>query len=255
MDTAPKREDFGVEDTQAQQQALTEDDVIREHRNFVEAQATKLHKQLRLRVDREDLIAYGMVGLIQAWRRYDPSSDAGFISFAFHRVRGAMLDGCRKEGWAPRDRKNANASVNTYQRANSYMEAQHEHNLQLPSSGSFSESVDRVTELVGDVFTIFFIDQADLDTLPAEEGNAQFDAMARDDIQRRLLAAIEQLDESEQRIIKGNHFYEESLTDIADDLGISTSWCSRIHSRALKKLREILMTQDPDTFSDMARGL
>lgn len=249
MDVAIKRESFGVKDTQVQPQALTEEEVIHEYRHFVEAQASKLHRQLRLRVEREDLIAYGMVGLLQAWRRYDPSSAAAFTSFAFHRVRGAMIDGCRKEGWAPRERKATKPKA--IAAANDYMEAQREANQSLPASGSLTESIERVASTVGDVLTIFFLEHSELAQLDVTEDSPQHEALAREDVQKRLLAAIAQLDESEQRVIKRHHFYEDSLTEIAQTLGVSTSWCSRIHARALKKLRDVLLTQDADTFGDL----
>ena len=81
---------------------MNENELIEAHRGFVEGLAHKLKRQLKIRVDVEDLIAYGYEGLLQAWRRYDTNAKASFTSFAYYRVRGAMYDGCRKEGWIPR---------------------------------------------------------------------------------------------------------------------------------------------------------
>ena len=56
----------------------------------------------------------------------------------------------------------------------------------------------------------------------------------------KLEEAIKTLDENEQILIKRHHYYDEPLTIIALDLGLSLSWCSRMHTRAIEKLRDYL---------------
>ena len=230
-----------MEQTPVQSPALSEEDVIREHRSFVESQATQLMRQLHIRIDHEDLVAYGMMGLIQAWRRYDAANAASFVSFAFYRVRGAMIDGCRKEGWIPRERRAAGKTqpplpLKAYKAANDHLEACHEAQLDEPPTTSMAQSVDRLTDMVGDALMIYFLEVPELATLMTSPPN-QLDDSERSQEYDRLHEAIKTLDESEQAVIKRCHFAEESLTEVARSLGVSTSWCSRIHARALKKLR------------------
>lgn len=216
---------------------MTETELIEAHQGFVEGLAHKLKRQLKIRVELDDLMAYGFEGLIQAWRRYDQQSQASFKSFAYYRVRGAMLDGCRKEGWMPRRRKE---KVRQIEAINDYQESRHEATHDAPVAKTLSDSISRVTDAVGNAMTILFIESEEMETKLVGEAT-QSEALELKDDQKRIAQALEQLEENERTIITRYHFREDSLTDIAKDLNLSTSWCSRIHSRALAKMREHLV--------------
>ncbi|WP_169703288.1 sigma-70 family RNA polymerase sigma factor [Candidatus Kuenenia stuttgartiensis] len=53
-------------------------------------------------VDKEDLIEYGVIGLLEASERFDPCMDTKFGTFAVSRIRGAILDHLRAQDWLPR---------------------------------------------------------------------------------------------------------------------------------------------------------
>lgn len=222
---------------------MNENELIEAHRGFVEGLAHKLKRQLKIRVDVEDLIAYGYEGLLQAWRRYDADAKASFTSFAYYRVRGAMYDGCRKEGWIPRKQARKARQVEAI---NNHQEQRHEANAQTPVAKTLSDSIDRVSGAVGDALTIIFIQAHEMETKlvgdATQEENLELDAD-----RQRIVEALEQLEENERTIITRHHFREHSLTEIARDLNLSTSWCSRIHTRALGKMREFLLEQALDT--------
>ena len=214
----------------------TETQVIETHRGYVEGLAHKLKRQLKIRVEVDDLMAYGFEGLLQAWRRYDPESKASFTSFAYYRVRGSMLDGCRKEGWAPRKRE---SKAKKMQALNANLEHAHATNHDKPPAKTLSQSIDRVADTVGSALTILFIEQDEMASMvvtqPEQEKNLELLGK-----RRRLTDAMDKLEEKERTIIARHHFQEHSLTDIARDLNLSTSWCSRIHARALLKMRDAL---------------
>lgn len=215
---------------------MTETQVVETYKGFVEGLAYKLKKQLRIRVELDDLMAYGYEGLLQAWRRYDPESKAAFTSFAYYRVRGSMLDGCRKEGWAPRKRA---PKAKTMQAVNTSLEHAHATNHDKPAAKTLAQSIDRVADTVGSTLTILFIEQEEMATLVVTEPTQEKDLELQGK-RRRLADAMEQLEEKERTIITRHHFQEVSLTEIARDLNLSTSWCSRIHARALLKMRDVL---------------
>ncbi len=64
----------------------------------------RIHRSVPVRVDLEDLIAYGELGLAQAARDFDPSRDCRFVTFAYYRVQGAIYDGLAKMTWTSRSR-------------------------------------------------------------------------------------------------------------------------------------------------------
>ena len=141
---------------------MTEDEVMREYNDLVEGIATKLMRTLKIRVERDDLIAYGRMGLLQAHRRYDPSSRAAFSSYAYYRIRGSMYDGCRKEGWATRERR---TKAKTLQKVNAHLESNHASRMADPQARTLSEATDRVSAMVGDVLTLIMVSQSDLEDI------------------------------------------------------------------------------------------
>ena len=80
----------------------TADDLIARSAPQVKRIAYHLLARLPASVQVDDLIQAGMLGLLEATRRYDPAQGASFATFAEPRIRGAMLDEIRKGDWAPR---------------------------------------------------------------------------------------------------------------------------------------------------------
>src|SRR3954469_17726250 len=78
------------------------DQLIQQHLSLVQSVARKLKKQITARVEFDDLVGYGSKGLIEAAERFDPSHGVTFTTFAYYRIRGAMLDGVRTMGWYSR---------------------------------------------------------------------------------------------------------------------------------------------------------
>ncbi|MBI2478327.1 MAG: sigma-70 family RNA polymerase sigma factor, partial [Planctomycetia bacterium] len=78
--------------------------LIEEGQALVHSLATKIARNLPMRVDLDDLIAYGQVGLAEAARQFDPSRGTQFTTFAYYRIRGAIYDGVSKMSWTSRAR-------------------------------------------------------------------------------------------------------------------------------------------------------
>ena len=97
------------------------DRLIQQHLGLVQSLARKLRKQITARIEFDDLVGYGSKGLIEAAERFDPSHGASFTTFAYYRVRGAMLDGLRTMGWYSRADY---ARYRAEERANQYLQNQ-----------------------------------------------------------------------------------------------------------------------------------
>ena len=174
-----------------------------------------------------------------------PSSRAAsFSSFAYYRIQGAMYDGCRKEGWAPRER--TGPRVRALATINAQLSSHHEAQEHAPEARTLSESLDRASQMVGDVLTILYIDGADMEAAVGQQRPTQHRAIEQTQQNERLAGALSQLDETEQTLIRRHHFFDEPLSSIAHELGLSPSWCSRIHARALTKLRDVLIASGLD---------
>ncbi len=217
------------------------EDVVARYSGYVQGLATKLHRQLKLKIELQDLVAYGNIGLIEAWSRYDRHQDATFTTFSYSRIRGAMLDGCRKEGWISRDRsKEAKAT----RILNSYMESNREANAAAPEARTFAEALSRVEHTVSNAVTVLLVEEIELEQLQSDAALDPLASLERSDLERRLHSAILALEDNERSIVIRHHFRDESLTQIGEDMNLSTSWVSRIHSRALNKIRLTFEQQD-----------
>ena len=85
-----------------QREAETRESRILSYHSFVCIIATRLKSRLPPNVQREDLIASGMIGLIEAYDRFDDEKGIPFSTYAELRVRGAMIDMLRRQDWVPR---------------------------------------------------------------------------------------------------------------------------------------------------------
>jgi RNA polymerase sigma factor FliA len=226
------------------------DEVVERYGAFVHGLARKLHQQLKLRIELRDLIAYGNIGLLEAWGRFDPNSRATFTSFAYHRIRGAMIDGCRTEGWIGRDRSKEAKGARAL---NNFMASHQDANQDVPAPRTFSDALSRVEQIVSSAVTILLVEDAELDAIQSQSSTDPLAALEQKDTMERLQHAIGQLEGNERDIIIRHHFGEESLTQIGLDMNLSTSWVSRIHSRALEKLRATLQNEEPRPPLDTVR--
>ena len=77
--------------------------ILLEHLPIVRFLARRIHERLPQHVDIEDLVSAGVVGLMDAFTKFDPRKQVQFRSYAQFRIRGAILDSLRTLDWSPRD--------------------------------------------------------------------------------------------------------------------------------------------------------
>src|SRR5450631_4309409 len=79
------------------------DQIVLDHLSLVKAIAIRVHENLPVHVDLDDLIHAGVLGLFDAVTKYDGTKNVAFHSYAKHRIKGAILDSLRQSDWASRD--------------------------------------------------------------------------------------------------------------------------------------------------------
>src|SRR5262247_3660790 len=92
--------------------------VITQYTPYVRSIAGKIKKTIAKEIEFDDLVEYGMIGLLEAADRYDPKHGANFMTFAYYRIRGAIYDGLRGMGWMSRSEY---AKARFEERANEYL--------------------------------------------------------------------------------------------------------------------------------------
>jgi RNA polymerase sigma factor for flagellar operon FliA len=184
---------------------------------MVHGLAHRLRRELSLRSEIDDLVAFGFGGLLEAERRFDPARGVRFRTFAYYRVRGAMLDGVRKMAHLPR---------------RAHERHQYEDEVELTAA---PRSLDTAFLRISGSLTTGSVLQGELVDTSPEAALLKHESIAR------LLAALPRLSARHRTVVRAHYFEGRSLDDVARELGVSKSWASRLHTQALRRLREALV--------------
>ncbi len=219
--------------------------VVERYAPLVKRIAHHLLLRMPASVQIDDLIQSGMIGLLEAAKKYDVSKGASFETYAGIRIRGSMLDEVRKGDWAPRSvhrksRKVAEAikaiEARTGQDAKD-QDIANELDIDLnayyailqDASGSRLFSFDDIME--GDDSAI---------ELAAGELPGPCDGLQRSTFKAHLATAIDGLPDREKLVLALYYDEELNLKEIGEVIGVSESRVSQIHSQAAMRLRSRL---------------
>ncbi len=223
--------------------AAHRDRLIEEHLHLVHSIAAKLRGQLGKTMEPGDLVAYGTQGLIEAAKRYDPKQGATFSTFAYYRIRGAMFDGMRTMGWYSRSDY---ARLRAQERATQYLAAAAEHEAaQRAAVGESAgadkaETLESIAELLSGVATIHITSLEAARDEPDDRFRAPDQAMLDAEGGERVRAALAALPVKERQLLELYYWSDRNLEAAGKQMGLSKSWASRLHARAVQHLREIL---------------
>lgn len=209
-------------------------------------------------VDEDDLIGYGVFGLLDALERFDPVRGVKFETYATLRIRGAIIDGLRTMDWVPHS---ARQKIKRIQDAFAEVEARHGRPASNEEVAVLLQMDLRDLEAAlhqGQMLTLTSLDEMAV----GEEGEvytprAQLtDPIAQEafqevelDEQKKILAdAVEKLPEKEKLVVA--LYYQEDLTlkEIAAIMKLSESRISQLHSQAILRLRGRLSRQKKNLF-------
>ena len=209
--------------------------LILEYAGLVKIVAGRLGMYLGYTVEYDDLVGYGIFGLIDAIDKFELSKGVKFETYASLRIRGAIIDQIRKMDWIPRTIRQKQKKIETAMQAE-YLEVTVEEVEQMISQANLSSliSLDEYLEQGSDVYT-------------EPSGRPRFDqpeqVVDRQETKRILAEAIDKLTEKEQKVIALYYFEELTLKEISNVLEVSESRVSQLHTKALKKMKERLGDQ------------
>ncbi len=212
---------------------------------LVDIIARQVGRTLGRGIELDDLIGYGREGLLDAARRFDASRGVPFRAYANYRVRGAIIDGVRAMSRLPRrthERLTALAS------ANAFSEGAAEDKLAPSPPGEKPQHAERGLEdhLAG-MATAMALGLV-ASSARGEEGEHIGVSAGSDPeqavVEAQLLAvvrrAIEDLPPEEATLVRRHYLEGERFDHVAAELGLSKSWASRLHTRAITRLTKRL---------------
>jgi len=198
-------------------------------------------------VEMDDLIGWGVLGLLNAIDRYDHKQDIKFTTYASIRVRGAIIDQIRTMDWAPR-------SLRAMARKMGEARDKLRHELgREPAAGAIAEvlgtTIDHVEDTLAQLQTAQVLSLQDY--IPAEDSGdprlldvtcdprakAPDFAMSERERQDRIVQAINALPDQQQKVLHLYYYEELTLKEIGAVLDVSESRICQVHSAAMKALR------------------
>lgn len=221
--------------------------LIIEYAPLVKYIAGRLSIHIGYRIEYEDLISYGIFGLIDAIDKFDCSKGVKFETYASLRIRGAIIDSIRKMDWVPRTLRQKNKQLEQAMK-----ELEMEYGRE-PTEAELAEklmvSVHEARELIkkSSVLSLVSLDdylnQNHEDSILSSK-NAQIDTPEsqydKKEIKNMLVDAIDKLSEREKKVVTLYYFEDLTLKEISRIMEVSESRISQIHSKAVLRLKSKL---------------
>ena len=209
--------------------------------DIVDRIANQTVRSLGSYVDKDELLAYGREGLLEAARRFDPSRGVPFRAYVNYRIRGAIYDGIRQASSLSR---RMHEKLRALEAARQTSEGEAEFAFARPTESdatveaAFDDHLSTLATAVGMGFATEVARSAAGEPI-APEPNAE-EAFAQAELLSVVSAAISELFDDEREIVRRYYFEGQRMDDIAAALSMHKSWASRIHTRALARLTKRL---------------
>jgi RNA polymerase sigma factor for flagellar operon FliA len=213
--------------------------------DLVEAIARRVLRELGGGAELAELVSYGREGLLEAARRFDPTRGVPFRGYASFRVRGAIIDGVRRSARLPR---RAHERLNGLAAALRTSEGAYEDVAGSRAPGATPADAERALEehlaamatavAVGLLTHTGFGDEGE--RIPVAAGEDAETAFGRAELLASVKKAIAELPPEEEALVRRHYLEGERFDHVAAELGLSKSWASRLHTRAIKRLTEKL---------------
>lgn len=202
-------------------------------------------------VEFEDLVSYGILGLIDAIEKYDPKMGSKFKTYATLRIKGAIYDELRLLDWIPRSvRQKAKEIEEAYTTLEKKLgrpatdeevaeamniSTKELNQLTLEISGTSVISLDDVRYIGANSDEVSVLDTVESHVVPGPDARLE-----REEMKRLLVEAINKLPQREREVIALYYYEELTLKEIGEVLGVTESRVSQLHTKAIMRLRGYL---------------
>ena len=217
--------------------------LILEYANVVNLVAGRLSMYLGYTVEYDDLVGYGIFGLIDAIDKFDMTKNVKFETYASLRIRGSILDQIRKMDWIPRTlrqkQKQMDAAAAKLEAENGRPATPDEIAGELGISRDEYDEWKTEAEFTNLVSLDDYLEQGSEGRM--ESFGTKFQqpeaAVQKQELKEMLVEALKTLTEKEQKVITLYYYEELTLKEISQILSVSESRVSQLHTKALQKIK------------------
>jgi RNA polymerase sigma factor for flagellar operon FliA len=222
--------------------------LLMEHLPTVRYLARRIHERLPQHVELDDLVSAGVVGLIDAFSKFDHTKKVQFKSYAQFRIRGAILDSLRTLDWSPRELRRKGRAVEEAIRSVTQRvgRAPSEQEIAREMELSLAEYQLLLGDLKGLEIGSLHIERSEdsgdeeLAYIPGSPEDDPLFRCLKGEMKQRLADAIDELPEKERMVLTLYYYEELTMKEIGLTLGVVESRVSQIHSSAVLRLRAAL---------------
>ncbi len=221
--------------------------LIIEYANLVNLVAGRMGMYLGYTVEYDDLVGYGIFGLIDAIDKFDLTKNVKFETYASLRIRGSILDQIRKMDWVPRTLRQRQKQIQSTAAKIEEKEGRPATDAEIAKQLNVSEE-----EYNGWKSEIQLSNLISLDDYLEQGGDSQVElggahrfeqpekAVEKEELKKILVKALDMLTQKETSVITLYYYEELTLKEISQILNVSESRVSQLHSRALQKMKGML---------------
>lgn len=204
--------------------------------------AGRLYSTYGSNIEYDDLVSYGIFGLLDAIEKFDLEKNIKFETYAQIRIRGAIIDQLRNLDWIPRSiRQKAKLIEETY----SKLESKLSRNVQdIEVAKELNISLEELNTILSQInsFNIISLEEQLYDNnignyLKSDSDSLPEDIVCNKELYELLQINIEKLPDREKQVISLYYFDEVTYKEIGEILGISESRVSQLHSKAISRLK------------------
>jgi RNA polymerase sigma factor for flagellar operon FliA len=217
--------------------------LVLEYRPLVRFIASRIQKRLPANIEYDDLVSAGMLGLMDAIQKYDPSRDNQFKTYAEFRIHGAILDELREQDWIPRSVRD---KAKIYDRVLTQLETELQ---RKPTDREIAEklgiSMEEYFTLTDDVKGVVLLNIEDLTERGSSKGflrheNNPIQTLEWKRLRELVLELMAKLPPNQQIVLSLYYFADYNLKEIGKFLNVSESRISQIHSAGIRKLKKFM---------------
>jgi len=234
-----------------------ENELVQRYLPLVKNIVGRLAMSLPPHVDQEDLYSAGLVGLLNALRRFDPKAGSTFESYARVRIRGSVFDELRRLNWAPRS---------VYDKARKVEEVLHRVEQEkghiptdLEMAKALKLSMSEYQDLLEEIRPATFVCLDAVRGGDSDNDSPQYEAIAdpgqpdphegaaRRELARLIGERLEELPEVQRKVLALYYFEDLRLREIAEVFGVTESRICQIHAQAIHSIKAYLQRQEHST--------
>lgn len=219
--------------------------IILEYAPLVKVVAGRLSMYLGYNVEYDDLVGYGIFGLIDAIDKFDYLKEVKFETYASLRIRGAILDQIRKMDWIPRTIRQKQKKIDAVMKAIEVETGRNATDEEIAERLGITEdeysdwqSQMKITNIVSLNEYLEQGSEVSIEYNHAAKFETPEEVLEKGELKKMLGEALELLTEKERKVITLYYYEELTLKEISNILDVSESRISQLHTKGLQKMKQ-----------------